>query len=229
MVVSSFVVPFLHSVHPNKHYLNQLMIIFLTFAPIFVILTISYEGFFYLAFCFMLLIWVCMEHHIYTDTNATSDEKYRPLALSDARISLFFLFLLQSAFFSTGNVASVSSFSLDAVYRLIPVFSPFSQGILLLLKLLIPFAVLSANLGILNRRLNVAPSSLFMVVMAISDVLTLNFFWLVRDEGSWLEIGSSISHFIIVNMFCIFVPGLELVSELFVRGIEVDAPGTKSS
>jgi len=107
------------------------------------------------------------------------------------------------------------------VYRLIPVFDPFSQGALLLLKLMIPFAVISANLGILNRRLGVAPSSLFMVVMAISDVMTLNFFWVVKDEGSWLDIGTSISHFVIASLFCVFVALLELVSEVFSSGVDV--------
>ncbi len=86
---------------------------------------------------------------------------------------------------------------------------------------MIPFAVISANLGILNRRLGVAPSSLFMLVMAISDVLTMNFFWLVRDEGSWLDIGTSISHFVIASLLCVFVAGLEFVSEVFVSGVEV--------
>lgn len=149
------------------------------------------------------------------------DPKYRGLTLADARIALFFLFLLQSAFFSTGNIASVSSFSLDSVYRLIPVFNPFSQGALLILKLMIPFAIISANLGILNRRLGVAPSALFMVVTAISDVLTLNFFFMVRDEGSWLDIGTTISHFCIASALCVFVAGLEGVSEVFVRGVDI--------
>ena len=278
--VASLTLPFLHSLQPNSHYLHRLVILFLTFSPIFIILTISYEGLFYFVFCATLVTWVRLEHHIYTYTrenraspppspipapkplksamsdistqlrssNETSDleppplpptsdptateatppdvkpspcSPYRPLTLSDARISLFFLYLLQSAFFSTGNIASISSFSLDSVYRLIPVFNPFSQGALLLLKLLIPFALISANLGILNQRLGVAPSSLFMVVMAISDVLTLNFFWMVRDEGSWLDIGTSISHFCIASMLCVFVAGLEFLSEVFVSGVEV--------
>lgn len=150
---------------------------------------------------------------------------YRALSLSDARIALFFLYLLQAAFFSTGNIASISSFSLESVYRLIPIFDPFSQGLLLILKLMIPFTVISANLGIMNRRLGVAPSSLFMVVMAISDVLTLNFFWLVRDEGSWLDIGTSISHFAIASLLCVFVAGLEFVSEIFVSGVELGVDG----
>lgn len=86
---------------------------------------------------------------------------------------------------------------------------------------MIPFAILSANLGILNRRLGVAPSALFVLVMAISDVLTLNFFYMVKDEGSWLDIGTTISHFCIASLLCVFVAGLEFVSELFVRGLDV--------
>ena len=253
LLVASLCVPFLHRLQPNNHYLNRLVVIFLTFSPVFVILTISYEGLFYFVFCIFLVTWVRLEHHIYTFTNGhdasphspkiapkgldsalasissqivspnecDDSYHYRALTLSDARVSLFFLFLLQSAFFLTGNVASVSSFSLESVYRLLPVFDPFSQGALLLLKIMIPFAVISANLGILNRRLGVAPSSLFMVVMAISDVMTLNFFWVVKDEGSWLDIGTSISHFVIASLFCVFVALLEVVSEIFVSGVDV--------
>ena len=242
--------PFIHKLYPNTHYLHRLVVIFLTFSPTFVILTISYEGLFYLAFCITLVAWVRMEHHVYSLTlnqrpvsplptpkpldkalsdvaaQLSSDEyaghQYRALTLADSRTALFFFFFLQSAFFSTGNIASVSSFSMDSVYRLIPVFDPFSQGALLLLKILIPFAVISAHLGVLNRRLGVAPSALFMIVMAVSDVLTLNFFWLVRDEGSWLDIGTSISHFGIASLLCAFVAMLELLSEVFVGGVEVD-------
>lgn len=87
---------------------------------------------------------------------------------------------------------------------------------------MIPFALISANLGILNKRIGVAPSVLFMVVMALSDFLTLHFFWVVRDEGSWLEIGSTISHFVIASLLCVFVAGLEGVSEIFISGVEVE-------
>ena len=260
--VASFTIPFLHSLGTRTHYLHRLAVIFLTFCPIFVILTISYEGLFYFVFAATIVTWVRLEHHIYSFThsseatpsspipapkplsdavssikaeltspshvpdNSNHATPYRPLTLSDLRPSLFFFYLLQSAFFSTGNIASISSFSLDSVYRLIPIFDPFSQGALLMLKLLIPFAFVSANLGILNKRLgNLAPSALFMVVMTYSDVLTLNFFWMVRDEGSWLDIGTSISQFAIASLLGIFVSGLEVVGEIFVRGVEVEGAG----
>jgi GPI ethanolamine phosphate transferase 1 len=74
--------------------------------------------------------------------------------------------------------------------------------------------VISANLGILNRKLHVPPSSLFMIVLTISDILTLNFFYLVRDEGSWLDIGTSISHFCVCNLLILFIIALEQLSEV---------------
>ncbi|KAL4918658.1 Phosphatidylinositolglycan class N-domain-containing protein [Aspergillus aurantiobrunneus] len=243
--VASLLLPFFHRLYPNSHYLHRLMILFLTFSPTFIILTVSYEGLFYFVFCMTLITWVRLEHATYVYTaktsakqsqetsapskNASTDASmivegetyhFRTLSVSDARVALFFFFLLQSGFFSTGNIASVSSFSLDSVSRLIPVFNPFSQSALLIFKILIPFAIISANLGILNRCLEVAPSALFMVVMSISDVMTLNFFYMVRDEGSWLDIGTTISQFLIASFLCTFVPGLEFLSEVFISGVD---------
>jgi phosphatidylinositol glycan class N len=238
VLVISLLMPLAHRLQPNSHYLHRLLVIFLTCAPTFVILTISYEGLFYFAFGLTLLTWVRLEHHSYTFVKATAKEptengsstaatiqavapQLRPLSLSDARVALFFFVLLQSGFFSTGNIAFVSSFSLESVSRLIPIFEPFSQTALLIFKLMVPFALISANLGIINKRLGVAPSALFMVVMALSDILTLYFFWVVKDEGSWLEIGSTISHFVIASLLCVFVAALEGVSAVFITGVEV--------
>jgi GPI ethanolamine phosphate transferase 1 len=233
-------VPFLHVRAYSHHYLHRLAIIFLAFSPTFIILTISYEGLFYVTFFATLVLWSELETQIVRSMETPvilangvnghahtipTKPSFRKLALSDARIALFFFFLLQAGFFATGNIASLSSFSLESVYRLVPVFDPFLMGALLIYKILIPFAgslhlskidvVISANLGILNRKLHVPPSSLFMIVLTISDLLTLNFFYLVRDEGSWLEIGESISHFCICNLLILFIIALEQLSEVF--------------
>src|SRR6202034_658686 len=58
--------------------------------------------------------------------------------------------------------------------------------------------------------------------MAVSEVMTLNFFWMVKDEGSWLDIGTTISHFVIGSLLCVFVAGLEFLSEVLISGVEVD-------
>ncbi|PFH55192.1 hypothetical protein XA68_10465 [Ophiocordyceps unilateralis] len=235
VLVVSLLMPLAFRSQRHAHYMHRLVLIFLTCAPTFVILTISYESLFYVAFSLTLLVWVRLEYAVeaytgkeFAEADAARPDsadivapRFRPLRLSDARVALFFMILLQSAFFSTGNVASVSSFSLESVYRLVPIFDPLSQGALLILKLMIPFALMSANLGVLNKKLGVAPSALFMVVMAASDVLTLYFFWVVRDEGSWLEIGSTISHFAIASLLCVFIAFLEGISVIFTTGMDV--------
>ncbi|PKS11571.1 hypothetical protein jhhlp_003336 [Lomentospora prolificans] len=253
VLVLPLLMPMAYRSQSNNHYLHRLLVMFLACAPAFVLLTISYEGIFYVAFSITLVAWVRLEHRVYTDrvaaaaaanTNATNKAAtrktngsakpkdappaFRPLDLADARVALFFFVLLQSAFFSTGNVASISSFSLDSVNRIFPVFDPLSQGALLILKLMIPFALISANLGVLNKRLGVAPSALFMLAMAVSDILTLYFFWVVKDEGSWLEIGSTISHFAIASFLCVFVALLEGVSAMFISGMEVETGAVAS-
>ncbi|KAK6517209.1 Glycosyl phosphatidyl inositol anchor synthesis, variant 3 [Arthrobotrys conoides] len=216
----------MHRLTPLRHYQHQLMVPFLTFSPTFIILTISYEGLFYVSFCAMLATWVQMEYLVYQQINSTEEDRakdkgVRTLDLGDNRIALFFFFFIQAGFFGTGNVASLGSFSLESVCRLIPIFSPFSMGAVLVFKLLIPFAVISANLGVLNRIIQAPPSALFMIVMSMTDVLTLNFFYMVKDEGSWLDIGTTISHFVIASLLCVFVAALEPLSGLFVGDLGV--------
>jgi phosphatidylinositol glycan class N len=153
MIAASLTVPFLHIRSYTHHYLHRLAIIFLAFAPTFIILTISYEGLFYITFFTSLVLWSELETKIAKSieapiilTNGVNGHavipkpSFRKLALSDARIALFFFVLLQTGFFGTGNIASISSFSLESVYRLVPVFDPFLMGALLVFKLLVPFA-----------------------------------------------------------------------------------------
>lgn len=227
--MTSFILPLLHCLQPgDSNYSRRLAIVFFAFAPMFIILTISYEGLFYIFISCTLFTWVQIEyriHRFHSDITpekkiAHDGDKNRSLTFSDARIALFFLFLLHSAFFSTGNIASISSFSLDAVLRLIPVFDPFSQSALLILKILAPFALVSANLGILTKKLRLRAGALFTLVMGMSDYLTLRFFWAVKDEGSWLEIGESITVFVLASLLCVFVAALEMIGELFVGGVE---------
>ncbi|KAJ2158759.1 Glycosyl phosphatidyl inositol anchor synthesis [Coemansia sp. RSA 552] len=125
----------------------------------------------------------------------------RRLGISDMRTAILFLFFVNVAFFGTGNVASLASFSLESVYRLITVFDPFMMSAILLFKIFIPFFLVSAVFGVLNRSLELPPFSLFLFVLSTTDIMTVNFFFLVRDDGSWLDIGMSISHFCISGLF----------------------------
>lgn len=142
------------------------------------------------------------------------------------RIAFFFLLFINIAFFGNGNIASVASFRMNSVYRVTTVFAPFIMGALLVLKILIPFVQLSATFGVLSASLDLPPFSLFLFTVATSDIMTLNFFFLVKDDGSWLEIGTSISHFIIASAFEILSVILFGISVLLVDGVQV--PGNRA-
>ena len=47
--------------------------------------------------------------------------------------------------------------------------------------------------------------ALGLLILLFTDVLGLHFFFLVTDEGSWQEIGTSLSHFVIAEATLIFL------------------------
>jgi phosphatidylinositol glycan class N len=93
---------------------------FLGFSPLFIILSISVEGLFFISYTLTLLFWVEIERTVRSER--ITDEKDRllkkdaenhkaPLSqsltydfqLDDLRIALFFLFFVQVGFFGTGK------------------------------------------------------------------------------------------------------------------------------
>jgi phosphatidylinositol glycan class N len=137
------------------------------------------------------------------------------------------IFFCYEAFFGTGNIASISSFELSSTYRFVTVFNPHLMAALLILKLVIPFALVAVVFGVLCRVLVLNEWHLFYLVIALADVMTLNFFFLVRDYGSWLEIGSSISQFALTNFFLIIQLILFGISQFLLRKVSKSSRDVK--
>ncbi|GAA5896573.1 mannose-ethanolamine phosphotransferase MCD4 [Sporobolomyces salmoneus] len=230
ILVVSTLLPFLHGRPLGQSPLTRLSVLLLSFGPAFVILSLSYEALFYCVFCCALLSWLGVESIQSTPLNVKRNEDAGDeggsegrkvegkLGRDTVRVSLFFLGFLHLGFFGVGNVASISSFYLEPVYRLMTVFAPFPMGALLLFKLLIPFVALSAISSTINRTLHLPHLGLFLVTSVLVEFLTITFFFRVTDTGSWLEIGSSITNFVICSLLGLFTSGLLLVGEEVLKG-----------
>lgn len=223
----STLLPFLHGRPEGQSPLTRLSILMLSFGPAFVILSLSYETIFYCVFCCSLLSWMGMETSLISrtkivkkddDSQVEEDEEEGRITLDTVRVSVFFLSFLHLGFFGVGNVASISSFYLEPVYRLMTIFAPFPMGALLLFKLLIPFVALSAVSSAINRKLRLPHLGLFLVSSVLVEILTITFFFRVTDTGSWLEIGSSITNFVICSLLGLFTSGLLLIGEAVLKG-----------
>ncbi|RDX90813.1 GPI ethanolamine phosphate transferase 1, partial [Mucuna pruriens] len=127
--------------------------------------------------------------------------------------------LFNVAFFGTGNFASIASFEISSVYRFITVFSPFLMAALLIFKLFIPFMLVICVFSAITKLTQVPRLGCYFLVILFSDIMTIHFFFLVRNTGSWMEIGNSISHFGIVSAQVVFVLLLFALTNTYTKDI----------
>ncbi|KAL5057475.1 hypothetical protein RYX36_029079 [Vicia faba] len=217
--------------------LSRLTSIFLGFAPPFLLLSIGYEAVFYAALALVLMAWILFENTLFNLNIKSSSSNSlqnvtnhlilgydnRSLQLSDVRIPLAFMVLFNIAFFGTGNFASIASFEISSVYRFITVFSPFLMAALLIFKLFIPFILVICAFSAITKLNQVPRMGCYFLVILFSDVMTIHFFFLVRNTGSWMEIGNSISHFGIVSAQVVFVLLLFALTNTYTKNIQCNS------
>jgi len=186
---------------PRSHPVHAPVTAFSLLATQYVVLSVAYEPLFFTLLLALLVVWM------------RSTPSTRPSASLALPASCMYLLLTYVAFFGTGNIASLSSFDLASTYRVVTVFSPFTMAALLVYKVLVPLTAGACAFRYVVMASSTAPPHLhFYLAIAIADLMALQFLFLVRTDGSWLDIGISISHFVLQNMQVFFHLLMLLVS-----------------
>ncbi|XP_041824366.1 GPI ethanolamine phosphate transferase 1 [Melanotaenia boesemani] len=224
-LASSIFVPLLSS----TRLFHRLLSIFLSLTSTYLLLSTGSEALFPPVLSWLMFAWINIEQEAMLaqgvsgrqelssiDFSSNIDiSKIRQLKLDDIRRAYFFVFFIITAFFGTGNIASINSFDPASVYCFLTVFNPFIMGGLMMWKVIIPFIIVMCTFETIQVATQLSSRSLFLIVLVISDVMALHFFFMVQDYGSWLDIGTSISHYVIVMSMTIFLMLLSVVTHIF--------------
>nr|CAH7746910.1 unnamed protein product [Callosobruchus chinensis] len=206
MVVPIAMIPFSTEFIPLR-----LASTFFGFMPFYLLVSTNYEPLFSLFYVGFLCVWLLCESKCFLKSKSYAiiyHHKFQEYASGmknlDAdvfRRAFLFMAMIFLGFFGTGNVASVNSFDPMWVRAFLTLFSPFTMTALIVFKLAIPFIFTCCVFKAINAvgRENVL--IIFCIILIFSDFLVMQFLYLITNVGSWLEIGSSLSHFIMVEVF----------------------------
>ncbi|CAB3406992.1 unnamed protein product [Caenorhabditis bovis] len=212
----SFITP---SITSQAYMVDRLIAYSLAFFIPYCLLSISYESLFMLIFIMLLMVFFRIENSHLSDVELMSlkipQYKFNHVAgfrgnLVDIRRSVVCVALVLCTLFGTGNFASINSFNPSTLNLFISVFSPFTMAILLILKLLLPILSVTKLIAAIVRFEKITIQKTCSIVLIITDLMSMCFFHQLKDEGSWLDIGMSISQYIV--SMCISLALLLLLS-----------------
>lgn len=105
-----------------------------------------------------------------------------------------------TGYFGLGNTGSMNSFDPMWVRCFVTVFSPFTMTALIFIKLIIPFLLVMCAFSHIMVITAAQIRNSFLTILLFCDLMVIQFLHFIRNEGSWLEIGMSLSRFIAVNV-----------------------------
>ncbi|CAD5110957.1 DgyrCDS311 [Dimorphilus gyrociliatus] len=167
-------------------------------------LVTSYEAIFFAIYSFLLILWIHVECQLAKIKNierihfSRSSISARNLEARDIRIAVAYLIFVTLGFFGIGNIASINSFDVTSTYCFTTILKPFIMGPLIFIKTVLPMLTATCAVYAIHVALSVPLKGLFALILFISDAMAVHFFFMIKDEGSWLDIGTSISHYVVV-------------------------------
>lgn len=176
---------------------------------IYIMFCINIEGPFMVVLIATIIQWVLYEYELRPTTKlfslnyldfTKSSKSFVKINVDNFRRAFFLLSFIIVSFFGTGNIASLSSFNPMWVRCFLTVFSPFTMFGLILIKITLPFFLVICAFRGITLFTGGEISKLLYIILLYCDVMVLQFLFLIKDEGSWKEIGTQLSNFIILEL-----------------------------
>ncbi|CAF3389979.1 unnamed protein product [Rotaria socialis] len=197
LIISCFL-PFLSS---SKYRLKRLIIILTSILTIYILLSTQYESLFVLILCLLMLTWII-----------TYEEQKENIQLFTFQSLLFILL----AFFGTGNFASINSFDPSNVYCFLTIFNPFLMSCIILIKCILPILIVTCATAYVIKNPDMI-KYFRLYTLIICDLLALELFFFIKTEGSWLQIGESISRYVILMAMIVILSGFHFLASLLLQ------------
>lgn len=134
---------------------------------------------------------------------AIFDAKFDKTPVTHIYLIFFQIVFIFLGFFGAGNVASINTFDPMWVRCFLTVFSPFKMSLLIFLRIIIPFIFANCALRAITILCKSNIFNVFCSILIVSDLMLLKLMYSIKNIGSWLVIGMSLSHFIIMEAFVI--------------------------
>ncbi|VDN02006.1 unnamed protein product [Thelazia callipaeda] len=200
----------------------------------YALLSLSYES------SFMLLLFILLCTYVRLEFGNLRDAEFKSLSLlnrenvtesitvvdgtsfNEWMQGLILVVLIEAAFFGTGNIASLNSFNPTFLRCFISIFSPFIMTTMLIFKISLPILAVAFTYAVIVRLRNISIAKLSMILLIITDSMAMVFFFRLVDEGSWLDIGTSISHYLVCMLLTVIVYALlNLTEHLLLLSVNV--------
>ncbi|XP_050681266.1 GPI ethanolamine phosphate transferase 1 isoform X1 [Leptidea sinapis] len=220
------VLPLLYSTNIT----NRLHGIFSSIVNFYLLLSVSHEGLFMVTLLLNILCWMYIEFKLLglgnrkiTDCDFDLDETVkskhitpfeRSISSHDFRRAFFFMLYVILAYFGTGNIASLNSFEVRWVLCYTTSFQPFVITALILLKTLSPLLAVGCCFRAIQKLTKAPMGYLNIMVLIYSNIMGLQLLYYVKNTGSWLEIGTSISLYVIVQVLTLFIVIINQIAKI---------------
>lgn len=93
------------------------------------------------------------------------------ITLMTFKQALVLITLVETAFFGTGNIASLNSFNPSSLRCFISIFSPFTMAALLIFKIFLPCFAIAIVFAFIIHMKNASVANLSCLVLIISDAM----------------------------------------------------------